>query len=575
MPTDEQFWRYCCQDSAATLELKEILAGGGGVAKPLLGPQALSHAAFNAQLLPVLLYMQLRGFNYDYEQAQKELAAKVADTWRWQHEVNEAAGGVAAGFSLPRDTAALAARLAATKLVNKVKARKRIAPWTLAGCVEHANATGRGALVRIRELVESGDNGGVRDAAAVWGEVSVLARCHLNVDSPAAMQRYLFGSVASGGLGLPPMFKKERGRNTDRLTQNKDALLKLYGKARDDAATQGILKRLLRLRAALDVCAMLRCKPDADGRVRCAYNLVGTETGRLSCYGSPTDSGYNLQTVPDKLRHLFRADPGHLLVQADLSGADGWTIAAHCKALGDSRMWDDQRLGIKPAKALTVLFREGAKANEWPDAKMIEACREVRKSDWEYAAFKKGIWGTCYTMGPMTMSDKIMEESYKETGEPLFVPVATCKEFQALVHVRYKGIRRWQERCRMALKATGRLVAPSGHTRTFLDDRDGHGTLGQYLADEPQENTTYATKLALRRAWHDEENNRVGFPPFAAEPIHSVHDSGIWQVPEGLRAWMHAKLGEWFDNPLTIAGQRVTIPAEWGCGPSWGEQESF
>lgn len=59
----------------------------------------------------------------------------------------------------------------------------------------------------------------------------------------------------------------------------------------------------------------LVCK---DGRLRCTYNLHGTETGRLSC------SDPNLQNIPrDKLiKNLFKSSPGKALVQLDYSQAE-------------------------------------------------------------------------------------------------------------------------------------------------------------------------------------------------------------------------------------------------------------
>jgi DNA polymerase I-like protein with 3'-5' exonuclease and polymerase domains len=59
----------------------------------------------------------------------------------------------------------------------------------------------------------------------------------------------------------------------------------------------------------------LVCK---DGRLRCTYNLHGTETGRLSC------SDPNLQNIPrDKLiKNLFKSSANKVLVQFDYSQAE-------------------------------------------------------------------------------------------------------------------------------------------------------------------------------------------------------------------------------------------------------------
>lgn len=56
----------------------------------------------------------------------------------------------------------------------------------------------------------------------------------------------------------------------------------------------------------------------ADNRIRCTYNLHGTETGRLSC------SDPNMQNIPrDKaVKNIFVAKPGYKLLQLDYSQAE-------------------------------------------------------------------------------------------------------------------------------------------------------------------------------------------------------------------------------------------------------------
>lgn len=55
-----------------------------------------------------------------------------------------------------------------------------------------------------------------------------------------------------------------------------------------------------------------------DGRVRCTYNLHGTETGRLS------SSGPNMQNIPRNkaVKNLFKAKKGYKLLQLDYSQAE-------------------------------------------------------------------------------------------------------------------------------------------------------------------------------------------------------------------------------------------------------------
>jgi DNA polymerase I-like protein with 3'-5' exonuclease and polymerase domains len=71
-----------------------------------------------------------------------------------------------------------------------------------------------------------------------------------------------------------------------------------------DAFLAGILEH----RHLEGILETLHVQADADGRVRCAYNVVGTETGRFSCKTSPTGAGTNMTTITKKLRHNYVAD---------------------------------------------------------------------------------------------------------------------------------------------------------------------------------------------------------------------------------------------------------------------------
>jgi len=93
---------------------------------------------------------------------------------------------------------------------------------------------------------------------------------------------------------------------------------------------------------------------------------------------------------------------------------------------------------------------------------------------------------------------------------------------------------------------------------------------------------------AMERLWTDPENRFGGlvltdaYDTYEAtmsgapgalfiEPLHSVHDALCTQSPSANRIWAGKKITQWFDNPLTIAGTKITIPFEGAFGPSWGE----
>lgn len=183
---------------------------------------------------------------------------------------------------------------------------------------------------------------------------NTFAGTEINLNSPKQMTELLYRK-----LGMEPQYKIEKGRKTNKLTADAGALLTLIVKGGNEP--HPFLYNALMWRKLDGERKQLEIDLDSDGRVRCSYNLVGADTGRLSCSGSITGSGTNLQTIMEANRRFYLADPDHYFFQCDLSGADGWTVAAHCASLGDPTMIDDYYAGLKPAKivALMHLQREG------------------------------------------------------------------------------------------------------------------------------------------------------------------------------------------------------------------------
>lgn len=373
-------------------------------------------------------------------------------------------------------------------------------------------------------------------------------------------------------------------------TTDVEALLKLSQKKPNDPFLSDILlhRKLESIQETLEIST------DPDGRVRCGYNLVGTETGRLTCYTSPTGSGANLQTITKKLRKLYTADPSFWFFQCDLSGADGWTVAAHCLRHGDSTMWDDYSFGLKPAR-IGALFYAHPEYVSAPRDELKELCKlYVDDDSWEYFGFKRIQHATNYGVQEKTVSKQIMVDSYKITGTPVYVDPPTCGVFQRIYLTRYKGLYRWHDWAKREVAEGRDLTSASGHTRKFFGRRKSwdpkrrcvdadHETWKEFLADEPQENTSYANNLALHKLWYDPTNTletprRISLPNggvllcrHRVEPLHTVHDALIGQFPIPDVSWAIPKIHSWFDNKLHIANTEVVIPFEGKYGPSWGQ----
>lgn len=407
-------------------------------------------------------------------------------------------------------------------------------------------------------------------------------------------------------LGYEPQFKKENGRKTTKFTTDVEAILHLQKKLPEDRLLRAILEHR-HLEGLLETLSIL---PDNDGRVRCSYNVVGTETGRFSCKTSPTGSGANLTTITKSLRSNYTADPSYDLFQCDLSGADGWTVAAHCARLGDERMLNDYLAGLKPAKILSILYAFGAEANlldiesllYWSSKDKFRYISEL-VGEGIYESSKMVYHGTDYMMGIPTMQKGVMIKTFKETGIPTYMEFSEAKELQDFQHFRYPGIRLWHNWATSVLVSKGTLTSCSGHTRTFFGRRFGrdiHDTVKEFLSQDPQHVTTYCTNLAMLNLWRAPDNrvaqvNRRAFELTTCsgirhywsgdigafqrivpgclliEPLHQVHDALIGQYPKFLREWARPKIKSYFQNTLRIAERDIVIPFEGNYGDNWGE----
>lgn len=414
----------------------------------------------------------------------------------------------------------------------------------------------------------------------------------------------------------PPQYKPEfKSENRLKsLTSDRDSNLTLRKKFPGDR----FLSTILEHRHNEGLLETLNVQADSDGRVRCAYNVVGTETLRFACKTSPTGAGANLTTITKKLRENYTSDLDYDFAQCDLEGADGWTVAAHCARLGDRTMLEDYLFGLKPAKIIALMYLFGSEVNKlsredlkfWTTGRKSET--DPKKAwdvildiigSWLYLGCKRVFHGSNYLMGIPTMITQIMQDSFKESGDPVYLEHSVAKALQDQAMARYSGVAIWHNWAEATLRSTGVLTSASGHVREFFGrrhDKNIHNTLKEFLAHEPQCNTTWATNLAMLNLWQDPHNriasvclgrftvrtcageeiywagnleafNRLRPGSLIIEPLHQVHDALCVQWPSFLRDWARAKMKTYFNNSLTIAGMELVIPFDGTWGKSWGD----
>lgn len=537
---------YCVKDACCTLECHQKIFSRLEKTEP-----AKKHYFFNRDLLNPMLYMELKGIRYDIEKAQ---ARRVA-TFQLLYD---------AQFALDNSTNRGIDNINLIDYIHDHLCTKKC-PKDMEKFTDYAYSKYKEKMPRIVQLVK--EYYFRRLTFPEKGELSTLLELHLNVDSPK-FTKFLYTD-----LKLPVQINKA----TKQPTADYLALMRLWKKTKNE-----ILKHAIDIRRHSQDAEMLGIHADPDGKIRCAYNAVGTETGRVTCYTSPTGSGYNLQTIQKKDRDLFMADADHWFFQCDLAGADGWTIGAWCKYLGDSTMYDDLVGGLKPAQAVCLLLRHGAGINAKPREELKAMAKSgIDKEGWEYFVCKQGIWGTCYTMGPQKLGDQIFKKSKGE----VMLSEREVIDFQKLIYIRYHGVKLWQDYMQRRLSKIPTLTSASGLTRRFFGRKDE--ILGEALAHEPQNNTTYANNMAMLNLWNDKENRKrvsgqqQGFTEtdnlqsrncqLRVQPLHQVHDAICGQFRKDDTSWAVGRIKQYYNTPLQIANQTITIPFDGDYGPSWGE----
>lgn len=552
----ETFYRYCCRDSAVTIELFQKI-------QALLSPAQSQHYAFNNISLNFLLYAELRGIKYNQPLANERLAEVEAKISALQNSLDEEAE-----------------KLGAIQRIDYTKPKEEILAEVQTICChkkDHSKPKKSfeedGYYDAIFPLV----NGGEPLTEEQKGTLSVLCGTIMNMRSHKKFLDFLYDTC-----GLPTQWKKNAKGEMVR-TANYATLLRL-----SKNNSHPVLTICLQLAKHITRAQMLSIR-SLKGRMYCSYNLVGTETGRISCSKSILGSGgkkrvgANLQTVPDDwteeedesllaqgMRDLFLADDGCYIGKADLKGADGWTIGAYMASIGDRTMLDDLLFGIKPAQVVAYILVHGADAYFKIARDRVALHAEVQcigKEMWQYFVSKIGIWGYFYTMGPRALATNVFVQSEGEHN----LSEKQAREFQNCIGLRYNA-KKLQDYFQSEINKHPypfKLACPNGMTRRFFGRKKE--ILGEVLAHVPQVVTTHATLLAASNLWNDLDNRILvdGRVKLRVELLHQVHDELVMQWKIEDTEFAKKKISQWFKNTIVVAGQKITIPFDGSYGTSW------
>lgn len=574
---EETFFKYCCKDSAVTLEIANKL-------EHYLDAGQLSHYHSKVASLNFFRYMMRRGIKYNHKLAKQRLVEMKDIVYGYQEKLDQIAreAGVINGLDYSQSSEGILSQVQerACHKKDKTRPKKGYEERGYSGIVKLIH----GSVGRTLSTEEK-------------GAISVLCKCTMNTKSK------IFKDFLYGTCGLPIQHKKDLKTKELKPTTDYKSLLKL-----SKSHPHPVLNLALELSRLRTRAQMLAIQPDKDGRMRCSYNAVGSETERVTSSKSPIyvkgnkRVGANMQTIPDDwdleddehpltqgMRDLLLADDNCYLCKCDLKGADGWTIGAYLSMLGNPTMLDDLKAGLKPAQivALNVITPNCTLRKSRPEIKAMidQTSKDKWKEMWQYFVSKCLIWGYCYRLGPIKGAELVFIESEGKVN----MDQPRIKEVFSAIETRYQPslFHRYMENYAASQPYPAKLVAPNGFTRKFFGRNFGSKIeiTGEMLAHLPQVITTYATNTAAHRLWTDPENRGTVGPVcngrdsetctgvLRVEPVHQVHDELLVQFKISDTSWALTKIKQWFDNPIIIAGQKITIPYDGSYGTNWAMDE--
>lgn len=274
-----------------------------------------------------------------------------------------------------------------------------------------------------------------------------------------------------------------------------------------------------------------------DGRVRCTFNLHGTETGRLS------SSNPNMQNIPRNkmIKNLIVASPGKCLLQLDYSQAELRVLAM-----------------LSGDPALIEIYRSG---RDLHDAVCDMMFGEGSHKDKELRNLAKTInFGIAYGRGAGSIATKF-KKSMREAQDIIdkwFAPMPKVKEFI-------------NNRRRMATRGEP-CVTIFGRERHFvITDEELNHIQNEYINTPIQGTASDFTMLSLLNIYDYLQEHWQG----KARIVSTVHDSIILEVddkPEYLKEIGNVCVDIMARTPLDyVPDCPVPFVADAEIGYKWGE----
>lgn len=403
-------------------------------------------------------------------------------------------------------------------------------------------------------------------------ELNDLARQEVNVASQPQIVKLLYEDMKFRKLVKRDKKSKQiKHGDPERLDTSEDAIVRLLNNHCKKEGQERILRLILDIRRYRKTLGTyLNASLDYDGRMRCSYNICGTETGRTSTSKmkapvrpKPIGIPYQVLTKHGSIGHDVRsilvADKGKILIETDLSQADARSVALLSNddaTLAAMEVLDLHRL----TAALFYDLLKDIPTIEYlmSDPALIEEAKKRYKfiNDEIRQVGKKGRHAGNYDMKKARLANEIAVDARRfglsikvseyKAGKIIDAFHAFTPKIQSVFHAEVDDY----------VKTNGYLINAFGRKRIFFDRRDE--ARKEWYAQIPQSNTTDHLRSGMFRLIDRGINLEI---------LAETHDALTYQVEEKEVDKILPLVQEEYNKPIDFSGcslprGTLVIPSE-------------
>lgn len=346
-------------------------------------------------------------------------------------------------------------------------------------------------------------------------------------------------------LPIKPILKRKKD-GTYAPSSDRESLEKLM--EMEGGAAAYLIHTILEYRDRKKSLETLNMRRSPDGRWRCTIKISGTTTGRRSTSEDSFGNGGNLQNLHEDIKEIVIADPGMILICADLSQADSWNIGISIwAATGDEVFLNAVQSGDIHTKTAMLAWPELPWTSDMKINKEIAEEPYYRHHTYRFMC-KKVNHGTAYGA------------TYKALSRALRIPEKVAMEIFQRYRSAYPALFQWQKLVWEELQLQGYLISLLNRKRYFLGRLSDASTLREavaFLGSSPTSDIVSKALIPLH------QNPRIAL-------LMDEHDSILSQVPSSEVESHLPTIWSAFQTPIEVKDRRFFIPVELKIGQNWG-----